>query len=138
MAGKDDNMVSLHKRYKSTERLPNLSAFDEERIVWVKNLEDDIADEDERRNRLLIRQAAAEIALEEIVSTSSGSSSAASTESASSTRSVIEVEHKTQNGRESLGQKVEPVEPATRTQRKQWNKRSQADFPRKLRHFQVS
>lgn len=42
--------------YHSAERLPNLTPFDEERIVWMKNLEDDIANEDARRIRCLSRQ----------------------------------------------------------------------------------
>lgn len=37
--------------HQSAERLPTLTAFDEERIVWMKSLEDDIASEDERRCR---------------------------------------------------------------------------------------
>jgi hypothetical protein len=38
----------------SVERLPTLSKFDEERIVWLKNLEDDIQFTDERRKRTVL------------------------------------------------------------------------------------
>ena len=38
----------------SVERLPTLSKFDEERIVWLKNLEDDIQFTDERRRRTVL------------------------------------------------------------------------------------
>ena len=38
----------------SVERLPTLSKFDEERIVWLKNLEDDIQFNDERRRKTVL------------------------------------------------------------------------------------
>lgn len=41
----------------SMERLPTLSAFDEERIMWIKNLENDICMEEERRARSQLRRA---------------------------------------------------------------------------------
>lgn len=41
----------------SMERLPTLSAFDEERILWIKNLENDICMEEERRARSQLRRA---------------------------------------------------------------------------------
>lgn len=56
--------------FRSVERLPTLSPFDEERIVWMKNLEDDIAMEEERRRRNargMVRQAAQEVAREDLV-----------------------------------------------------------------------
>jgi hypothetical protein len=40
--------VQQQHQHRSIERLPLLSPFDEERIVWLKNLEDDIANEDDR------------------------------------------------------------------------------------------
>ena len=40
----------------SMERLPTLSAFDEERITWIKNLEDEITMEEERRARSQLRR----------------------------------------------------------------------------------
>ena len=58
--------LSRQLLFRSVERLPTLSPFDEERIVWMRNLEDDAADEEERRNRHLIRQAAHEIVAEDI------------------------------------------------------------------------
>ena len=39
------------QHHRSAERLPTLSPFDEERIVWRKNMEDDIENEDARRRR---------------------------------------------------------------------------------------
>lgn len=59
----------------SMDRLPTLSAFDEERIVWLKNLEDEIALEEERKKRstALKRQQAHD------VSTTSSTSSSPST-----------------------------------------------------------
>ena len=44
---------------QSISRLPTLSAFDEERIIWMKSYEDEIALENERRARtVLSRQVA--------------------------------------------------------------------------------
>ena len=42
--------------HHSVERLPTLTPFDEERIVWMRNYEDEIALEDERKSRQLSRQ----------------------------------------------------------------------------------
>ena len=39
------------KHHRSADRLPTLSPFDEERIVWRKNMEDDVENEDARRRR---------------------------------------------------------------------------------------
>ena len=39
---------------QSVSRLPTLSAFDEERIIWMKSYEDDIAMEQERRARTVL------------------------------------------------------------------------------------
>ena len=52
----------------SIERLPTLSAFDEERIVWLKNFEDEVTMEEERR----LKQA-------ENITTSESSASSPST-----------------------------------------------------------
>lgn len=64
-----DKIYELNKKSKSSpmsgmsamsrhsmDRLPTLSAFDEERIVWLKNLEDDIAYEEDRRRRTNLRR----------------------------------------------------------------------------------
>ena len=45
----------------SVERLPTLSKFDEERIVWLKNLEDDIQFTDERRKRTVLSRQQTEV-----------------------------------------------------------------------------
>ena len=39
------------QHHKSAERLPTLTAFDEERIVWMKAMEDDIANQADRQRR---------------------------------------------------------------------------------------
>lgn len=49
---------------RSVERLPTLSAFDEERIVWLKAYEDDLAMEEERRRRNRMIRTAANKALQ--------------------------------------------------------------------------
>ena len=50
----------MAKKRHSVERLPTLSAFDEERIVWLKNLEDNIQLDEERRRRSNLRRQQAE------------------------------------------------------------------------------
>ncbi|TRY72052.1 hypothetical protein TCAL_11289, partial [Tigriopus californicus] len=50
----------LRQKHASVERLPTLSAFDEERIVWMKNYENESTREDERRRRALVRRATAQ------------------------------------------------------------------------------
>ena len=52
------------KMTRSVERLPTLSAFDEERIVWMKAYEDDLALEEERRRRNRMIRTAANKALQ--------------------------------------------------------------------------
>ena len=47
----DDYAQMQQQHYRSAERLPTLSPFDEERIVWRKNMEDDIENEEARRRR---------------------------------------------------------------------------------------
>ncbi len=54
--------------FRSSERLSRLSPFDEERIVWMKNMEDDIQDDEDRRARGIVRRAAVEVALEDLAS----------------------------------------------------------------------
>ena len=65
---------------QSVERLPTLSAFDEERIVWLKNLEDDIQlDEERRRRNQFRRQQATHVESSTSSTPTSLSSSSAST-----------------------------------------------------------
>ena len=52
------------KMTRSVERLPTLSAFDEERVVWMKAYEDDLALEEERRRRNRMIRTAANKALQ--------------------------------------------------------------------------
>ena len=66
---------------QSVSRLPTLTAFDEERIIWMKSYEDDIALERERRARTaLSRQAAV---LEQSASSAEQSDQSSSPSSAS-------------------------------------------------------
>ena len=58
----------------SVDRLPTLSKFDEERIVWIKNLEDDIQFTDERRKRSVLSRQQAELVESSSPSTSPTSS----------------------------------------------------------------
>ena len=53
------NTNKNESKSQSISRLPTLSAFDEERIIWMKSYEDEIALENERRARtVLSRQVA--------------------------------------------------------------------------------
>ncbi len=83
----------LGKLFHSVERLPTLSPFDEERILWMKHMEDDIALEEERRSRCLVRQAAEEVALEEEWARKASNSSSASSSSSSANETVYEQQH---------------------------------------------
>ena len=51
---KSSKDVQAFSTRHSVERLPTLSKFDEERIVWLKNLEDDIQFNDERRRKTVL------------------------------------------------------------------------------------
>ena len=48
------NTNKNESKSQSISRLPTLSAFDEERIIWMKSYEDDIAMEQERRARTVL------------------------------------------------------------------------------------
>ncbi len=67
--------------FRSVERLPTLSPFDEERIVWMRNMEDDIQLEEERRSRCAFRKVEVE-----------GKASPTSSSSSSSANSVLYVQ----------------------------------------------
>ena len=70
--GNDREVVQPFSIRRSVERLPTLSKFDEERIVWLKNLEDDIQFTDERRRRTVLSRQQAEL-VESSPSTTSSS-----------------------------------------------------------------
>lgn len=125
----------LKEKHTSVERLPTLSAFDEERIVWMKNYENESTREDERRRRALVRKAAAQTlqsAMNEITM-SSNSTNSTSIESISETKSKV---HKSKvplanNPHEEPRPGTKDVESATnnnesmipkkKTSRKQWD-----------------
>lgn len=86
----------------SMERLPTLSAFDEERIVWLKNLEDDICMEEERRARSQLRQN------QQNLVTDSASSSAQSSPSTCISRGTSPYNRLQRNKLSSIKKKMPP------------------------------
>ena len=99
-----DNIVqepmAAAKKGHSVERLPTLTAFEEERIVWLKNLEDDIQFDEERRKRNLFRRQMAED------SSSSSSSTPTSTSLGVNLRlQTVQVPHRCEWHRSGFGER---------------------------------